>query len=288
MSIKEIKRQAKTTLANLSGKYLLFLIPTILTIFHFGIEVHQGYVMATGIKMSLRANYFPLLIALIITLFTLSAAFTMIDVVRHYRREVTFNETTTAFSGEYFGKLVVLFIMKRLFFLVWSLIWFLGLFIFILGLSAFLMNAKSGTGVAISVIFLVFGAILALVGFGIYLNRYYAYSLAEYILYDKVKEGTYLGTVDIIEISVAMIKGYKWKLFLLQLSFIGWFLLNILTLGLLNIYLLPYFTTANVIFYNQLKQRFDESDEPFEGEHLRIPKLSNHQTKPVMCDDSHD
>src|SRR3712207_8306019 len=44
-----------------------------------------------------------------------------------------------------------------------------------LGLSAFLMNAKSGTGVAISVIFLVFGAILALVGFGIYLNRYYAY-----------------------------------------------------------------------------------------------------------------
>lgn len=110
------------------------------------------------------------------------------------------------------------------------------------------MNAKSGTGVAISVIFLVFGAILALVGFGIYLNRYYAYSLAEYILYDKVKEGTYLGTVDTIEISVAMIKGYKWKLFLLQLSFIGWFLLNILTLGLLNIYLLPYFTTANVIF----------------------------------------
>lgn len=212
----------------------------------------------------------------------------MIDVVRHYRREVTFSETTTAFSGEYFGKLVVLFIMKWLFFLVWSLIWFLGLFIFILGLSAFLMNAKSGTGVAISVIFLVFGAILALVGFGIYLNRYYAYSLAEYILYDKVKEGTYLGTVDTIEISVAMIKGYKWKLFLLQLSFIGWFLLNILTLGLLNIYLLPYFTTANVIFYNQLKQRFDESDEPFEGEHLRIPKLSNHQTKPVMCDDSHD
>lgn len=53
MSIKEIKRQAKTTLANLSGKYLLFLIPTILTIFHFSIEVHQGYVMATGIKMSL-------------------------------------------------------------------------------------------------------------------------------------------------------------------------------------------------------------------------------------------
>lgn len=46
--------------------------------------------------------------------------------------------------------------------------------------------------------------------------------------------------------------------------------------------------STNVIFYNQLKQRFDESDEPFEGEHLRIPKLSNHQTKPVMCDDSHD
>ncbi|GAA0057560.1 hypothetical protein ScFU53_12250 [Streptococcus canis] len=287
MSIKEIKRQAKTTLASLSGKYLLFLIPTLLVIFHFGIEVHQGYILAYGIEISLMASYFPLLLTLIISFFTLSAAFTMIDVARHYRRKVTFSESTTAFSGELFGKLLILFFMKWLFFLVWSLIWFLGLFIFIIGLSAFMMNAKSGTGIAISLVFLVLGALLTLVGFGIYVNRYYAYSLAEYILYDKVKEGAYLGSVAAIETSVAMMKGYKWKLFLLQLSFIGWFLLNLLTLGLLTIYLLPYFTTANVIFYDRLKKRYEENDEPLEGEHLRIPKL-NKQPKPLMCDDHQD
>ncbi|MGT2935774.1 DUF975 family protein [Streptococcus castoreus] len=287
MSIRKIKSQARDTLKNLSGKYLLFLIPTLLTIFHFGIEIHQCSVLISGIEISLVANYFPLLIALIISLFTLSAAFTMIDVIRHYRREVSFAESTTAFSSDFFGKLLILFIVKWLLFLVLSLISFLGLFLFFIGLSAFLINAKAGTETMTSIVFLVLGTIIALVGFSTYINRYYAYRLAEYILYDKVKSETYLGSIAAIETSKAMIKGYKWKLFLLQLSFIGWFFLNLFTLGLLTIYLLSYFTTANVIFYDHLKQRFEENDEPLEREHLRIPKL-NKQPKPLMCEDPHE
>ena len=37
---------------------------------------------------------------------------------------------------------------------------------------------------------------------------------------------------DAIELSMKMMKGKKGKLFLLDLSFIGWFLLCILTLGI--------------------------------------------------------
>ncbi|HEQ2271478.1 TPA: DUF975 family protein [Streptococcus pyogenes] len=287
MSIKAIKGQARDTLKNLSGKYLLFLIPTLLFMFHFGIEIHQGYVLSSGIEVSLAASYFPLLLGLILSLFILSASFTMIDVVRHFRQKVSFAESTTAFSKEFFGDLLVLAITKWLFFLIWSLIWFFGLFIFLSGLSAFLVNAKSGSSTVISLIFLLFGAVLSLIGFGIYINRYYAYSLSEYLLYDKVKEGTYLGAIAVIETSVAMMKGYKWKLFFLQLSFTGWFLLNIVTFGLLNIYLLPYFTTANVIFYDQLKKRFKDKDDPIEGEHLSLHQLNKKPT-PMMYDDQKD
>ncbi|HES5879214.1 TPA: DUF975 family protein, partial [Streptococcus pyogenes] len=56
MSIKAIKGQARDTLKNLSGKYLLFLIPTLLFMFHFGIEIHQGYVLSSGIEVSLAAS----------------------------------------------------------------------------------------------------------------------------------------------------------------------------------------------------------------------------------------
>lgn len=81
-----------------------------------------------------------------------------------------------------------------------------------------MVNAKSGGSTVISLIFLLFGAVLSLIGFGIYINRYYAYSLSEYLLYDKVKEGTYLGAIAVIETSVAMMKGYKWKLFSYNLA----------------------------------------------------------------------
>ncbi|WP_250881516.1 DUF975 family protein [Streptococcus equi] len=50
MSIREIKREARQTLKGLKGKYLLFLVPIILSIFYSGIEVHQTYVTTQGLR----------------------------------------------------------------------------------------------------------------------------------------------------------------------------------------------------------------------------------------------
>ena len=50
-----------------------------------------------------------------------------------------------------------------------------------------------------------------------------------------------------------MMDGHKMDLFLLILSFIGWFLLSILTLGIGLLWLIPYMYTSIAHFYEQLK-----------------------------------
>ncbi len=46
--------------------------------------------------------------------------------------------------------------------------------------------------------------------------------------------------------------GRKWELFLLELSFIGWHLLGILTAGLAYIYVVPYLNATRVAYSRHL------------------------------------
>ena len=79
----------------------------------------------------------------------------------------------------------------------------------------------------------------------------YAYAMTPYIMKDQPE----LSAVDCIDRSMSMMNGYKWKLFLLDLSFIGWYLLSILTLGIGLLWLTPYIYCSRAKFYEELKQR---------------------------------
>ncbi|EHI70878.1 DUF975 family protein [Streptococcus ictaluri] len=274
MSIREIKRQARQTLKGLSGKYLLFLMPTLLSIFYMGIEVHQSYIINQGIEMSVGANYFPLLITIILLLLTLSASFTMIEVVRYHRTSVTFSESTTAFSRDYIGKILILAFVKWLLLLVWSLVLIIGVIILAIGVFALLTNLKAGTNNKMSILLIVLGVMVCLVGLVIYINRYYAYSQSEFILYDRVKNQNYLGSIAAIEESKYLMDGYKWSYFWLHFSFILWIFGSMLSFGLLYFYVLPYLLTSKAIFYQKLKDRYDQLDEPLEGDRLPLPGLT--------------
>lgn len=59
--------------------------------------------------------------------------------------------------------------------------------------------------------------------------------------------------IDAIKESKRMMEGNKWKYFTLQLSFIGWALLSVLTLGIGFLWLTPYMYTSYAIFYEDLK-----------------------------------
>ena len=80
----------------------------------------------------------------------------------------------------------------------------------------------------------------------------FAYSLVPYLLADeKYKD---LGYREILKKSEEMMNGHKMNYFILNLSFIGWYLLSILTLGILLIWIIPYHQTAAVKFLNDVKE----------------------------------
>lgn len=57
--------------------------------------------------------------------------------------------------------------------------------------------------------------------------------------------------------SMAMMKGHKMEYFLLSLSFIGWILLGILTLGIGSLWVAPFIATAQVHFYDYVKEDYE-------------------------------
>lgn len=80
----------------------------------------------------------------------------------------------------------------------------------------------------------------------------YRYSMSFYILNDNPQ----MSAKEALEESKRMMNGYKGKLFLLQLSFIGWALLCILTLGIGYLWLIPYIQTSTANFYQNLKDAY--------------------------------
>lgn len=76
----------------------------------------------------------------------------------------------------------------------------------------------------------------------------YAYSMSYYILLDDPN----ISANDARKKSMEMMKGNKWRLFCLELSFIGWLLLSLLTFGILLFWISPYMEVARAKFYLSL------------------------------------
>lgn len=83
---------------------------------------------------------------------------------------------------------------------------------------------------------------------GIYLM--YKYYFVLYIIVDDPN----ISIIDAFKRSGAITKGYKIDLFILELSFIGWIFLGILTMGLGMLYVLPYINLAYVNAYKTLSK----------------------------------
>lgn len=80
----------------------------------------------------------------------------------------------------------------------------------------------------------------------------FAYSMTPYILKDYPE----LSANQAINLSIKMMKGHKFDYFYLQLSFIGWGLLSILTLGIGYIWLMPYMYASMAAFYEDIKNDY--------------------------------
>ena len=77
----------------------------------------------------------------------------------------------------------------------------------------------------------------------------YSYSMTNLIAEDNPE----LGPNECIERSMALMDGHKMDLFLLDLSYIGWILLGIISCGIGLLWVTPWMEMAHVKFYEQLK-----------------------------------
>ena len=83
----------------------------------------------------------------------------------------------------------------------------------------------------------------------------YSYAMTPYILVDRPD----LSANQAINLSCKMMSGHKFDLFYLQLSFIGWAILCLFTLGIGFLWLLPYYATAQAAFYQDVKSEYEMS-----------------------------
>ena len=95
----------------------------------------------------------------------------------------------------------------------------------------------------------------AIIGVALYIaclvyavSRGLLYSLAYFIAYDNPN----LSSKECVLKSEELMTGNRGNYFLLELSFIGWISLGILTLGIGYIWIIPYIQVANSCFYDEL------------------------------------
>lgn len=119
----------------------------------------------------------------------------------------------SAFSRKYFVSTLVLYLLQAIFTFLWSLL------------------------------FIIPGII-----------KEFSYSQT-YLIYKDVNEANEdnnLNYLDYITLSRELMDGHKMDLFILKLSFIGWFILGFVTFGIAFIWIIPYYETTMVAFYKDL------------------------------------
>lgn len=113
-----------------------------------------------------------------------------------------------------------------------------------------------GTSILVGIFTILWSLLLIIPG----IIKGISYSQVFFLLRDNPQ----LSALEAITESKIRMKGYKWKYFLLNLSFIGWAFIAIFTFGIGFLWLTPYISTANATFYNELiaPQNNEDSKTP--------------------------
>lgn len=92
------------------------------------------------------------------------------------------------------------------------------------------------------------------------------YSLVPYILANDSN----MGSDEVLKLSEKMMKGHKMDLFMFSLSFIGWHLLAIFTLGILEIWIIPYQETATTKYLLDIKAEYENNNQTQNNKNLEV------------------
>ena len=106
-------------------------------------------------------------------------------------------------------------------------------------------GTNCGAGVLVSIYTCLWSLLFVIPG----IVKAYSYSMTFYILADHPE----MKANDAITASRNMMRGHKWDLFVLDLSFFWWIVLVSVTCGLAAIYVEPYMELSHASFYESIK-----------------------------------
>ena len=153
------------------------------------------------------------------------------------------------FSPNYWNVVKSMFI-RALFVALWGILYsvvFSIVFFFVIGLAA---GSGASDGALISMI--IFAFLIFLAGSFLLALKLYDYRMIPYILASDLN----MERREVFRIAKEMVKGERLNIFFLDLSFIGWIVLSILTCGILMIfYVNPYIMLTEGALFHKLSEK---------------------------------
>ena len=183
--------------------------------------------IASAAASASSSSFMAPIMNLVISFLMIGISFTFLDVVRKGKdQSMEFKDAFRVFNGIDFIPIFLIRILTYIFTALWSLL------------------------------FVIPGII-----------KSYSYSQSYFIYKDLAthKDVRGMGATSFISESRDLMHGHKGRLFWLDVSFIGWYLLGFLTLGIGLLWINPYVTTTKAAFYNDLAKdkylSFEEVEE---------------------------
>jgi len=135
------------------------------------------------------------------------------------------------------GRVILNAILTYVFVYLWTLLALIPFCVF------FFLGALGGI---LPVLFITLSVVCLILAIIFSFSVLYRYRLSYYFLLDHPD----MGPLQAITASKRAMKGNKWKLFVLDLSFLGWFILSSITYGILGIWVYPYYYATLANFYD--------------------------------------
>lgn len=272
MKIKEVKRQAREAMSGKWSKFvgmnlLLILVSLIAVIIVLLPIIFQATTLSysvmseqltnaefnnisMNIAISVMGSY---LLLIVMYIFIVPLSYSFIENIVNLKRD---SETkATAFLRRIFKNFGRSWKVA-----LWSLVKILIIYLIFIAISiayvvitAILSLLKSSILLVIlSIVFLIIAFIFEIM----FIARILSLVLAQYIAIDNQD----MTAKDCVDKSVSLMKGYRWKYIFLNISFIGWMILSLFTLGIGYLFLTPYMNVSYVCFYENILKEKNESN----------------------------
>ena len=236
--IWSIKGFKKSALESLKGRWKIPLIASLITIgiiICLMVVVYPWEILFSSDFSAFNVSSFIgkmlVLYAVILLIFPVLtfSYLVLIQKMRKTKEKIMFSDYVEGFS--FWNKGILAVLWQSLWYFLWALLYCAGFAVVVFLYTLLIQTKLSFLG-----IILLYVALAVLYVF-IY-SKYYSYCMNLYILANNPK----IKIKKALSLSIKITNGYRGKLFLLDLSFFGWYLLCCLTLGIGLFFFLPYYS----------------------------------------------